>query len=74
MSPPDAAPGVLIASDVATDAKLVAKMLHAEFEKVVISIDVDQASRKSLMPGDGRLAASGATRVAFAWAAGPAHL
>lgn len=44
MSTPDSAPGVLVASDVATDANLVAKMLREEFEKVVTSTDVDQAA------------------------------
>lgn len=45
MSTPDPAPIVLIASDVPTDANLVAKMLREEFEKVVISTDADQAAQ-----------------------------
>ncbi|MBS0498750.1 MAG: response regulator [Proteobacteria bacterium] len=45
MSTPASAPIVLIASDVPTDANLVAKMLREEFEKVAISTDVDQAAQ-----------------------------
>lgn len=39
------APVLLVASDSPTDATLVAKMLREEFEKVAISVDVDQAAQ-----------------------------